>query len=95
MLGLGMDKGLLWQEELTGMYFGKGRQHLSTYKASNNGTDISKELRSFTADNTIGELQITHVQQPSPPSIRFERYNFNNTHAVTTSNLFKLKMKPR
>ena len=91
MLGLGMDKGLLWQEELTGMYFGKGRQHLSTYKASNNGTDISKELRSFTADNTIGELQITHVQQPSPPSIRFERYNFNNTHAVTTSNLFKLK----
>lgn len=91
MLGLGVDKELLWQEELTGMYFGKARQHLSTYKTSNNGTDISKELRSFTADNTIGELQITHVQQPSPPSIRFERYNFNNTHAVTTSNLFKLK----
>lgn len=91
MLGLGVDKELLWQEELTGMYFGKARQHLSTYKISNNGTNISKELRSFTADNTIGGLQITHVQQPSPPSIRFERYNFNNTHAVTTSNLFKLK----
>ena len=37
MLGLGVDKHLLWQEELTGMYFTKGRQHLFTYKTNNNG----------------------------------------------------------
>ena len=91
MLGLGTDKSLLWQEELTGMYFAKGRQHLFTYKTNNNGTDVNKELRSFTAGNLIGELQMTDVQQPSPPSIRFERYNFNTTHAATANNLFKLK----
>lgn len=91
MLGLGTDKSFLWQEELTGMYFAKGRQHLFTYKTNNNGTDVNKELRSFTADNLIGGLQMTGVQQPSPPSIRFERYNFNTSHAATANNLFKLK----
>lgn len=91
MLGLGVDKHLLWQEELTGMYFTKGRQHLFTYKTNNNGTDVNQELRSFTANNPIGELQMTGVQQPSPPSIRFERYNFNTSHAITANNLFKLK----
>lgn len=91
VLGFGVDTGLLWQAELTGIYFEKVRQHMSTYKNNNNGKDINKELRSFTADNPIGELQMTYVQQPSPPAIRFERYNFNNTHAATINNLFKLK----
>lgn len=93
MLGAGADKSALWQEELTGMYFAKVRQHLFTYKTNNNGTDVSKELRSYTSDNPIGWLQMTGVQQPSPPSIRFERYNDNTTHAVTATNLFKLKNK--
>lgn len=91
MLGLGVDKNLLWQEELTGMYFAKGRQHLFTYKTNNNGTDVNKELRSFTTVNPIGGLQMTDVQQPSPPSIRFERYNLNTSHSATANNLFKLK----
>ncbi|WP_235304054.1 carboxypeptidase-like regulatory domain-containing protein [Porphyromonas macacae] len=91
MLGLGVDKSLLWQEEITGMYFAKERQHLFTCKTNNNGTDANKELRSFTANNPIGELQMTDVQQPSPPSIRFERYNFNTSHAATANNLFKSK----
>lgn len=91
MLGAGYDKGLLWQEELTGMYFSKVRQHIFTYKTNNNGTDVNKELRSFTSRAPIGELQITDVRQPSPPSIRFERYNFNTSHTATASNLFKLK----
>lgn len=91
MLGLGADRSLLWQEELTGMYFAKGRQHLFTYKTNNNGTDVNKELHSFTTNHLIGGLQMTDVQQPSPPSIRFERYNFNTSHAATANNLFKLK----
>lgn len=91
MPGIGYDTNLLWQEELTGMYFAKKRQHLFTYKTNNNGTDVNKELRSFTADNTIGNLQMTDIQQPAPPSIRFERYNFNTSHAATITNLFKLK----
>ena len=91
MLGLGFDKKTLWQEELTGMYFAKKRQHLFSYKTNNNGTDLGKELQSFTGFNPIRELQLTDVQQPSYPSIRFERYNFNTTHAVTVNNLFKFK----
>ncbi len=90
MLGVGIDKNVLWQEELTGMFFAKTRQHMFTYKTNNNGTDLNKELRSFTPDNSIGGLQMTNIQQPSSPSIRFERYNFNTSHAATTTNLFKL-----
>lgn len=91
MLGIGIDNNLLWQEEITGMYFAKTRQNMFSYKTNNNGSDLSKELRSFTPDNSIGHLQLTDVQQPTPPSIRFERYNFNTTHAGTVTNLFKLK----
>lgn len=91
VLGLGADKKMLWHEELTGMCFAKKHQHIFTYKTNNNGTDLNKELHSFTSNNIIGGLQMTGVQQPSPPSIRFERYNFNNSHAATANNIFKLK----
>lgn len=90
-LGLGLNKKALWNEEFTGMYFSKVRQNMFTYKTNNDGTDLYKELRSFTSSKSIGGLQMTNVQQPSPPSIRFERYNFNNSNAATLSNLFKLK----
>lgn len=90
LLGLGADEDLLWQEELTGMYFSKKRQHISAYKTNNNGSNIYKELHSFTANNIIRNLKMSDVHQPTPPSIRFERYNFNNTQAATINNLFKL-----
>lgn len=92
VLGLGIDKDAkaLWQEELTGMYFGRQRQQLYTYKTNNSGYDVSKELRKFTTSKAIGGLQMVNVKQPSPPAIKFERYNFNNTHAATVNNLFKL-----
>lgn len=92
LLGIGVeeDDKLLWQGELTGMYFGKKRQHISTYKSNNNGNNIYKELHSFTANNIIRNLKMADVHQPTPPSIRFERYNFNNTQATTINNLFKL-----
>lgn len=92
LLGIGVeeDDKLLWQGELTGMYFGKKRQHISTYKSNNNGNNIYKELHSFTANNIIQNLKMADVHQPTPPSIRFERYNFNNTQAATINNLFKL-----
>lgn len=92
LLGLGGDSDdALWLGELTGMYFGKKRQHISTCKTNNNGMNVSKELQSFTGSNSIGGLQMTSVQQPSPPRIRFERYNFNETHAITLNNLNVMK----
>ncbi len=92
LLGLGVDSdNILWLGELTSTYFGKKRQQIAAYKTNNNGTNINKELRSFTGNNPISGLQMTSVQQPSPPSIRFERYNFNNTHAITSNNLIVMK----
>lgn len=93
ILGAGIDSKFLRQGELTGMFTSKTHQHLSTVKTNNSGMDINKELRSFTAETPIGELQMTYIQQPALPAIRFERYNFNNTHAATANNLFKLKKK--
>jgi hypothetical protein len=89
-LGIGFDNNALWQEELTGMYFGKKRQHIVTLKTNNSGTDIIKELRSFSNDNQNDNLKIINLQQPTPPDIRFERYNFNTTHTATLNNLWKL-----
>lgn len=91
-LGLGSDSDdLLWSEQLTSTYFAKKHQNMSTYKTNNNGVDISKELISYIGNNPISGLQMTTIQQPPAPSIRFNRYNFNNSHAVTTNNLNVLK----
>ena len=89
--GGGYDKNPLWHEELTGMYFGRGFQNISTYKTDNTGTNISKELSSFYGDGGIGTMQMTGMSVPSGPSIRLERYFFNNSHAATINNLKRLK----
>ena len=88
-LGLGVSP-LLWDNELTGMYFARKKQHLSTYKTNNTGHDLSKELRSFTTDLNMSEEAITNIQTPAPPDISKNRYFFNNSHAATVNNLFSL-----
>ena len=88
-LGIGVAP-LLWNNELTGMYFARKKQHLSTYKTNNTGQDLSKELRSFTTDLSLSAEAITRIQMPSPPDIRQSRYWFNNSHAATVNDLFSL-----
>jgi hypothetical protein len=90
-VGGGYDKSPLWHEELTGMYFGRDHQHISTYKADNAGTDISKELSSYYGGGGISPMQMTGMSIPSGPDIRFSRYYFNNSQAATINNLKKLK----
>lgn len=88
-LGLGIAP-LLWNNELTGMYFARKKQHLSTYKTNNTGKDLSRELRSFTSDLNLSNEAITSIQMPAPPDISKNRYFFNNSHAATVNNLFSL-----
>jgi len=91
MVGTGYDTGLLWKGELTGMYFGRGSQNISTYKTNNSGTDISKDFRSFYGEGGIGGMQLTGMSMPSSAPIGFERSFFNKSHAVTINHLKKLK----
>ena len=86
-LGLGVSP-LLWNNELTGMYFAKGKQNISTYKGNNSGSDLSRELTSFTTGNKIEGDQVTQIETASPPGIDQNRYLFNNSNSVTIHNLF-------
>jgi hypothetical protein len=88
-LGLGAPS-LLWDNELTAMYFARKHQNISTYKTNNAGLDLSKELRSFNASTTPMPGKLTHIQAPEPPDIRKNRYLFNNSHAATVNNLFSI-----
>jgi hypothetical protein len=88
-LGIGASP-LLWNNALTGMYFAKGKQNITTYKTNNMGNDLTDELRSFTTSFDLSPDKITNIQMPSPPDINRNRYLFNNSNAVTTNNLFTI-----
>jgi hypothetical protein len=81
---------LLWDNELTAMYFTKKRQHIATYKTNNSGNDLTKELRSFNTSSDLSPEQFTNIQTPSPPNINKNRYLFNNSNAATSNNLFNI-----
>ncbi|MDR0865302.1 MAG: carboxypeptidase-like regulatory domain-containing protein [Candidatus Symbiothrix sp.] len=88
-LGIGASP-LLWNNELTAMYFTKKNQNISTYKTNNTGHDLSKELHSFNTSLDLTSGYVTNIQTPSPPDIDKDRYLFNNTHAVTSNNLVSI-----
>ncbi len=88
-LGIGASP-LLWENELSGMYFAKKQQNITTYKGNNTGVDLSKELTSFNSQNGFdGNNNLLGLQMPSPPSISQDRYLFNNSNAATINNLKK------
>jgi hypothetical protein len=92
LLGAGASP-FLWTGEISGMYFGKGKQNISTYKGNNTGNDVSVDLNSFYSyeANQIQENGLLNVQSPSSPAISRERYLFNRANAVTLNNLWKLE----
>lgn len=90
-VGIGA-KPLLLSNELLGMYFARGMQHLSIYKGDNSGRDITRELQSlnFTSKENINIREMLHAVTPSSPSIAQQRYLFNNAHTATINNLNKV-----
>jgi hypothetical protein len=92
LLGAGASP-LLLTGEITGMYFAKGKQNITTYKGNNTGDDVSRDLNSFYS-NSASQMQgngMLGVQSPSSPSISQKRYLFNRANAFTFNNLWKLK----
>jgi len=87
-LGIGAQP-LLWENELTGLFFGKKYQNISVYKGNNSGRNITNELNSFSASRGITEEPLLAVKMPSAPSINENRYLFNNTNTVSVNQLFK------
>jgi hypothetical protein len=92
LLGAGASP-LLLAGEVTGMYFTKGRQNITTYKGNNAGNDVSRDLNSFYS-NSAAQMQsggLLSVQSPSSPSISRKRYLFNRANTFSFNNLWKLK----
>ena len=91
LLGVGLSP-FLWNGELSALYFGKGKQNISTYKGNNTGNDVSGELTSFYSRQSENLSQgLLGIQSPSSPPIRQKRYLFNQANAVSFNNLWKIK----
>lgn len=93
MMGLigGGYQPVLWNAELSAMYFGKKRQNMTIYKGNNSGDNVASEFRTHydyerMYMNPISSLQ---VQMPTTPSVPRKRYIDNRSHAVTTNHLVK------
>ncbi|WP_165042836.1 carboxypeptidase-like regulatory domain-containing protein [Dysgonomonas sp. ZJ709] len=79
----------IWDNELSGMYFAKKKQNISTYQGNNSGRELSRGLASFTASDKFGVDNVLNIIVPSPPSINQNRFLFNNSNALTINNLYK------
>ena len=87
--GAGYDDDLLWNDAITGMYFGRKNQHITTLKANNTGNDPKEELQSYTDENQATGSYASMVI-PAPPPINKTRYYFNRTLSGSINNLIKI-----
>ncbi|TCC98296.1 TonB-dependent receptor [Pedobacter psychroterrae] len=86
-LGAGLAP-VLWNNELFGMYFGKGKQFMATYKGNNTGDDSATDLQNFYGgDNSLGFPVSLGIQSPSGPGVGRKRYLLNRDNAVSLNNL--------
>jgi len=86
-VGLGAAP-LLWNNEAFGMYFGKGKQFMSTYKGNNTGDDSAADLQNFFGgDNNLSFPIGLGIQAPSGPGVSRKRYLLNNDHAISVNSL--------
>lgn len=81
-----------WSNELFGMYFAKGKQHMASYKGNNTGDNVSRDLASFySGAGSAGDGDgMLNVQMPASPAIAQSRYLFNRAHIVSLNNLWTL-----
>lgn len=80
---------LLWNNELSTMYFDKERQLMNVYKGNNTGQDAATEHSSFYGGaGSVGQAANLSVQTPSSPGISQHRYLRNRSHAATLNQLW-------
>ncbi len=90
-VGAGFDDKFLWNGSVTGMFFSKVNQHLSTLKSNNTGVDLAQELQTFYGEESPSSNSISSVMQPVPPQISKGRYLFNQAIGGSVNNLIKAK----
>lgn len=90
-LGGGTNEKVLWNNTLTGMYFSKTRQYLTSLKTNNTGNDLEQEFQSFYNRFALPPAGFSSMVMPAPPPINRNRYLFNEAYGSTINNLFKTK----
>ncbi len=88
-LGGGSNENFLWNNSLTGMYFSKSRQHLTSFKTNNIGNDLEQEFQSFYNRFALPSADLANMVKPAPPPINKNRYLFNKAFGGAINNLFK------
>ncbi|WP_321296082.1 carboxypeptidase-like regulatory domain-containing protein [Marinifilum fragile] len=94
--GDGVDP-FLWNAELVGMRFTSKMQTLNTYKTNNTGTNIVKETNSLSFDNRDNNFPKSYslkdyleVEPDYLSDIDVDRVRFNESHLISTNNLWSL-----
>lgn len=92
MAGAGY-KPAMWNAELVAMRFARKNQNMTAYKSNNSGHDVAGEFRTNYDYERIylGGGSPLYVQSPQTPPVPRNLYLYNNVHAVTANQLFKLK----
>lgn len=87
----------LWDDRLMGMRVGRGMQSMNVYKTNNIGNNVTDEFMTHTFsaltffnENTAEQADWLSVIMPPTPPVIENRYLFNQSHLLSTNNLWKL-----
>ena len=79
---------ILWNGEVTPMFFGKNFQTIMTYKTNNTGDDVARELESSMGLGWDAE-RLTGIQEAGNPPVNERLYLNNNIHSVSVNTINK------
>lgn len=79
---------VLWNGEVTPMFFGKNFQTIMTYKTNNTGDDVARELESSIGLGWDAE-RLTGIQEAGNPPVNERLYLNNNIHSVSINTINK------
>ncbi len=94
-LGLGVAP-LLWEANVTPMFFSKKQQAIASYQANNIANNVGQQLQRFSFSGGRFQFQnakknLFSVLGVSVPNIGDNRYLDNNVHLLTYNHLMKIK----
>jgi len=95
-LGAGLSP-LLWNANISPMFFSKKQQLISTYQANNTGDDIANETKRLTLDDFISRITLAShadylsIASSSKPPFHKKRWLDNNIHLFSINYLLKHK----
>ena len=79
---------VLWNGEVTPMFFGNNFQTIMTYKTNNTGDDVARELESSMGLGWDAE-RLTGIQEAGNPPVNERLYLNNNIHSVSINTINK------